>query len=459
MIVRLSAHGMRRFVETSACSCGDPTCKYPAKHPQFNKFDLPHGCKSAATERRLIKTWWVRWPLANIDIATDQLLILDLDFYKGAGETLAKLEETYGPLPETVAAITGSGGRHKFYRRPLGTLPSRKDVLGPGIDTRADGDYVVAPPSLHKSGTRYTWLRDPETTPIADAPPWVLDLAGHRAESRVVAPARLTSQPKKKIESLSHINATRKAFLVASIPWSADKLHEVASQGWRGLDVDAIIARGLGLNPDALLAGEPYTGTQRRILPGPSCGKRGAMLIRGQGGDILYQEHPHDCFPAYDLPKVRAIQAYGSAEKVGKLGKVAHFLWRLRALYESGAFVLPHVPHAPLPKSASPNTRAVYDGFVLLVGLQWMYDPGGSVPFMWDFAAAWCGVSGYAVRKASPWLIKHRYICVVKKVQVGKRTMRLFLPGLVVDPEYDEPINMEDVFEADLTADPQELRF
>jgi hypothetical protein len=49
--------------------------------------------------------------------------------------------------------------------------------LGPGIDTRAQGGYVVLPPSVHPSGRPYAWRpgRDPWTTPPASLPAWLLE--------------------------------------------------------------------------------------------------------------------------------------------------------------------------------------------------------------------------------------------------------------------------------------------
>jgi hypothetical protein len=50
--------------------------------------------------------------------------------------------------------------------------------LGPGLDTRAAGGYIVAPPSIHPNGNRYVWLsgRDPWSVPLPQAPTWLLDL-------------------------------------------------------------------------------------------------------------------------------------------------------------------------------------------------------------------------------------------------------------------------------------------
>ena len=52
------------------------------------------------------------------------------------------------------------------------------ETLGPGLDIRGDGGYVIVPPSLHASGKRYTWELShlPDETALAPMPPWLLAL-------------------------------------------------------------------------------------------------------------------------------------------------------------------------------------------------------------------------------------------------------------------------------------------
>lgn len=40
-----------------------------------------------------------------------------------------------------------------------------------GIDVRGDGGYIVAPPSVHKSGMQYSWMREFVDKPINPPPP------------------------------------------------------------------------------------------------------------------------------------------------------------------------------------------------------------------------------------------------------------------------------------------------
>ncbi len=74
-----------------------------------------------------------------------------------------------GVLPRTLAAVTGRGGYHLVYGHPGGKIMSGAGKGGPGVDIKADGGYVVAPPSVHPVTRRpYSWLGSPgdELTPL-----------------------------------------------------------------------------------------------------------------------------------------------------------------------------------------------------------------------------------------------------------------------------------------------------
>jgi hypothetical protein len=80
--------------------------------------------------------------------------VIDVDCAKGGSyESLASLGVE--SLNWTLTARTGSGGYH-FYLICSEPLKNTANRLGPFIDTRGEGDYVVAPPSYNKYG-RYTW--------------------------------------------------------------------------------------------------------------------------------------------------------------------------------------------------------------------------------------------------------------------------------------------------------------
>jgi DNA-binding IscR family transcriptional regulator len=102
--------------------------------------------------------------------------VLDVDGPEGR-ESLQGLS-----LPPTITAETGGGGLHYWYRLPEGVRVENTVRLAPGLDVRTKGCYVVAPPSVHRSGARYRWADccAPEDVTIADAPAWLLDLIATR---------------------------------------------------------------------------------------------------------------------------------------------------------------------------------------------------------------------------------------------------------------------------------------
>lgn len=132
-----------------------------------------------------VTEWFHRWPDANIGIVTGEisnLIVLDIDPKHGGDVALEHLEKKFGPLPPTVEAITGGGGRHLYFAHPIGLTRNRAG-LAQGIDLRGDGGYIVAPPSVHPTGGLYKWApgRAPEEITLAPLPRWILvPIRGHR---------------------------------------------------------------------------------------------------------------------------------------------------------------------------------------------------------------------------------------------------------------------------------------
>jgi hypothetical protein len=161
-----------------SCSCGKSTCDSIGKHPRWDAQLLPNGLKNATTDPGVVQVWWALWPDANIGIVTGAasgFWALDIDPQHGGDLSLEQIITQYGTLPETVEATTGSGGSHLLFSRPVAGIRNRVK-FAPGLDTRGDGGYIVAAPSLHASGQRYTWRVSPDDAPLADAPQWLLDL-------------------------------------------------------------------------------------------------------------------------------------------------------------------------------------------------------------------------------------------------------------------------------------------
>jgi len=125
-----------------------------------------------------IDAWFDRWPAANVGLVTGRvsgLVVVDIDPRHGGAASLERMRDEHGQLPRTVEAATGGGGRHLYFAYPGLPVANRVGIL-PGIDLRADGGCVVAPPSLHPSGRRYRWApgRGPHEVALAALPGWLL---------------------------------------------------------------------------------------------------------------------------------------------------------------------------------------------------------------------------------------------------------------------------------------------
>jgi putative DNA primase/helicase len=103
-----------------------------------------------------------------------RLLVVDVDPKSGGDASLCDLAEVHGgEWLNTLHVETGSRGSHFFFVYPEGMeLRNSSGKIAPGIDTRAQGGYVVLAPSLHASGRRY---RLAGAKPIQVAPAWLLE--------------------------------------------------------------------------------------------------------------------------------------------------------------------------------------------------------------------------------------------------------------------------------------------
>ena len=117
--------------------------------------------------------------------------MLDIDGDQG-GASLSNLEANHGALPPTREAITGGGGRHLWFKY-TGPIQSTAAKIAPGIDTRGDGGYVIAPPSIHESGRAYVWSVD-SVDELAIAPAWLFDLA--RKKPQTISERALANIPR-----------------------------------------------------------------------------------------------------------------------------------------------------------------------------------------------------------------------------------------------------------------------
>jgi len=143
-------------------------------------FAVSRGFSDATTDPAAITNWPAG---ANIGLRTGPLAVLDVDHRYDGGDTLTELASQHGRLPETVSYTTG-GGEHLYFVTHRRILCSA-GKLGRGLDVRACGGYVVAPPSVHPdSGRRYTWDNDPDEVALAPQPDWLEYLVAEHPTGR-----------------------------------------------------------------------------------------------------------------------------------------------------------------------------------------------------------------------------------------------------------------------------------
>lgn len=116
--------------------------------------------KIRATEKQ-ITNWWSKWPNANIGIITglvSGLIVIDVDSNNGREGYIAIFKEMHN----TIEQKTGKPDAiQMFFRHPGDQLYQNMVGLLPEVDVRADGGYVVVPPSIHPNGIEYSWVIDP----------------------------------------------------------------------------------------------------------------------------------------------------------------------------------------------------------------------------------------------------------------------------------------------------------
>lgn len=151
--------------------------------PQDKRPATRRGVHDATRDPAQIDRWWAENPAYNIGIACGPsgLLVVDLDGPEGIRAWLDLVGDGRPLGPATATVFTPGSGAHMYF---AGRGRNTVGVLGPGIDTRGEGGYVIAPPSIHPNGDRYAWA-DP-TVPIQPAPAWLVEALAPAAPRRVV---------------------------------------------------------------------------------------------------------------------------------------------------------------------------------------------------------------------------------------------------------------------------------
>jgi hypothetical protein len=137
-----------------------------------------NGFKDATADPEKIKAWWSKRPDAMIGMPTGALSevdVVDLDRKPDHADgvvTWEKLENENSPV-NTRTHGTPSTGQHKFFQHQNGLRSIGLDRLAAGLEVKADGGYVIMPPSRMANGKGYTVIKDIEPAPM---PPWLQEM-------------------------------------------------------------------------------------------------------------------------------------------------------------------------------------------------------------------------------------------------------------------------------------------
>ncbi|MEV0443987.1 bifunctional DNA primase/polymerase [Streptomyces spectabilis] len=177
---RPALHGVKACTRTGPCVHG---------HAKWEQ--------RATTNPDRIRAAWTRAPF-NIGVACGPsgLVVVDLDTAKDKGSadapdgatTFAALCERAGhAVPHTYRVRTASGGTHLYFTTPAGVrLANTAGTIGPLVDTRAHGGYVVAAGSTTPTGEY-----EPLSAPVTAALPSWLHTILRPAPARPVGPLKL----------------------------------------------------------------------------------------------------------------------------------------------------------------------------------------------------------------------------------------------------------------------------
>jgi hypothetical protein len=150
-----------------------------------------HGVHDASTDLEQVCDWWDRWPRANVGLRTGVVFdVIDVDGPQGRHSLERFLAEHADGIPIGGPWVrTGSGAGWHLYVAPTG-LPDHIGVL-PGVDYRAAGRYVVAPPSRHSAtGRPYVWYAGRGLdTPLGEVPEALRERLAPRPVERPTSPA------------------------------------------------------------------------------------------------------------------------------------------------------------------------------------------------------------------------------------------------------------------------------
>jgi len=171
-----------------------------------------------------VRTWWSKWPSANIGAVTGKIsgvVVVDVDSAEGQ----SNVELVMGDQIEGIPYVeTGGGGRHYYFKHPGTHSISNAVSMLPGVDFRADGGYVVLPPSMHNSGKPYEW-RNSDFPIERHVPSSIININAKKEKSQIDWEGDITegardSELTRRVGKLVQMGMSEKDITPMMIAWS-----------------------------------------------------------------------------------------------------------------------------------------------------------------------------------------------------------------------------------------------
>lgn len=126
------------------------------KRPYMNNWHKYINTKPTDME---LETWYKSLAGAGVGAVTGKIsgmVVLDVD-----NRFQGEIKDLIKSYPTNRIAKSGGGGYHLFYSYPKDVDKIQNAVnLIEGVDLRADGGFIVLPPTIHSSGIPYTWEKE-----------------------------------------------------------------------------------------------------------------------------------------------------------------------------------------------------------------------------------------------------------------------------------------------------------
>ncbi|MFT4261950.1 MAG: bifunctional DNA primase/polymerase [Nocardioides sp.] len=241
------------------------------------------GFLDASTDASRVRNWWRRWPQANLAMPTGApsgIVVVDVDVHaSGSGFDAFESARSAGLVDGWASMVrTPSGGLHACYPSKPGVSQRCWQVPRRHVDCRADGGYVVLPPSrVTQPGGAVGEYR---VVSISDHRPTSIDTAALR---QFLDPARPAPSLRLLPSTAARSTPDRLATWVSTRPegarnqglfWAACRMVEDGHDLGASLAVlgDAARAAGLSDREAETTIRSAYRTTAPRLQRGPASG-------------------------------------------------------------------------------------------------------------------------------------------------------------------------------------------